>query len=269
MVLDIDKWLLFCAREYTNRTCGGYRSYIKVFDAWLAKNGGELTTDAINSYIDGLLLTGTKKRTVNVQLTVIKSYCKWYARTFKKENPAQCIKMVKQDPPDQRIVTEEEYAKVLAVAEGQERDIVVFIGNTGLRVHEFNSLRWSNVNPDFKFLSVVGKKRKVRIVPLNPTCQEILRRYKASDTSDGKLPFTRSTRFQVWSMCQRLAKKAGIPHFGPHALRHRFATLLMRQDISDYKISRALGHASPAITEEVYIHFRQQDIYGITDCIPN
>lgn len=269
MVLDIDKWLLYFARYYTDRTCQGYKCYIQVFDAWLTQEGASLTTQVIESYIDELIRVGTKKRTINVQLTVIKSYAKWYASHSNTENPARGIKMLRQDPPDQRVLTEEEYGKVLAIAEGQERDIVAFIGNTGLRVHEFNSLKWSSFTPDFKFLSVIGKKRKVRVVPLNATCQEILQRYKASGNGDGKLAFTRSSRWPVWNMCQRLAKKAGIPHFGPHALRHRFATALMREDISDYKISKVLGHSSPAITEQVYIHFRQQDISGITDCLPN
>lgn len=266
MVLQIDNWLAFCARYYTASTQVLYRAYIKEFDQFLANDGGVFTTKALDAYIDGKLRDGMKKRTINVRLTVIKSYAKWYASHFQVENPARPIKMLRQDPPNQRVLSEKEYVKVLAVAQGQDRDIIVFLGNTGLRLAEFISLKWSNIDPEFKFLSVVGKGIKPRVIPLNAACQEILRRLP----SEVETPiFVHGSRCRVQRLCKRLAKKAGIPKFGPHSLRHRFATELMRQGVSIYKISKILGHASIAITESVYIHFCQEDTFGITDCLSN
>lgn len=266
MGLQISNWLAFCARYYTARTQELYAAYIKEFDGYLANDGDIFTTQSLDAYIDGKLRDGMKKRSINVRLTVIKSYAKWYASHFHVENQAKPIKMLKQDPPNQRVLSEREYVKVLAIAQGQDRDIIVFLGNTGLRLAEFISLKWANIDPDLKFLSVVGKGNKIRVIPLNDVCREILRRLP----QDVETPiFAHGSRYRVQRLCKRLAKKAGIPRFGPHSLRHRFATELMRQGVSIYKISKILGHASIAITEQIYIHFCQEDTFGITDCLPN
>jgi integrase/recombinase XerD len=266
MSLHVSDWLAFCARHYTARTQELYAAYIKEFDQYLANDGGVFTTKALDAYIDEKLRGGMKKRSINVRLTVIKSYAKWDARTNHVDDPTDSVIHLRQDPPNQRVLSEREYQKVLAVAQGQDRDIIVFLGNTGLRLAEFISLKWANIDPDLKFLSVVGKGVKIRVIPLNDACREILHR-QPQDIETAI--FAHGSRYRVQRLCKRLAKKAGIPKFGPHSLRHRFATELMRQGVSIYKISKILGHASIAITEQVYIHFCQEDTFGITDCLPN
>ena len=53
---------------------------------------------------------------------------------------------------------------------------------------------------------------------------------------------------------QRALKRLGLPQRRFHDLRHTFATLAIEagEDIS--VVSRALGHASVAITADVYMH---------------
>jgi len=60
---------------------------------------------------------------------------------------------------------------------------------------------------------------------------------------------------------------AGIERFGPHAIRHFFATRLMRQGVPLAKISKILGHASIKTTEQIYIHWLPKDVLGLTDCL--
>ncbi|MBP7053982.1 MAG: tyrosine-type recombinase/integrase [Phycisphaerae bacterium] len=266
--MEIEKWLAYCQRYYTPRTIRLYRSCITQFETYLSNDGNQLTSEAIDAYIGDRLAVGWSKRYVNCNLSVIKSYCRWCSEHYHETNQASSIPMLHEDPPKQRVLSDEEYQKILAAISGRDKDIIVFLANTGLRVSEFTSLTWEDITSDFKSLSVVGKGRKVRMIPLNQTCRDILAKYKSQGMT-GRLPFSRMHRVNVGKICMRVAKKAGIAQFGPHACRHCFATQLMRRGVSIYKISKILGHASIAVTEKVYVHFCQQDVLGITDCLDN
>ncbi len=50
----------------------------------------------------------------------------------------------------------------------------------------------------------------------------------------------------------RVLKRAGLPHFSPHSLRHTFASLLLQQGESPVYVQRQLGHASIKLTVDTY-----------------
>ncbi|MFI9840699.1 tyrosine-type recombinase/integrase [Nonomuraea sp. NPDC051941] len=52
----------------------------------------------------------------------------------------------------------------------------------------------------------------------------------------------------------RLAKKTGLGHWHPHELRHSSASLMLAQGTPLHAVSEVLGHASIAITKNVYGH---------------
>jgi integrase len=56
-------------------------------------------------------------------------------------------------------------------------------------------------------------------------------------------------------------------NFGAHAVRHYFATQLIRKGVNIYKVSKILGHSSVQITESTYVHLMPVDLLGITDVL--
>ena len=56
---------------------------------------------------------------------------------------------------------------------------------------------------------------------------------------------------------ERLLKKAGLPHFPLHALRHTYATLARRQGMDIKVLSDRLGHSTVTITIDLYQHVPQ------------
>ena len=46
----------------------------------------------------------------------------------------------------------------------------------------------------------------------------------------------------------------GMPHLTPHGLRHQYATAAREAEIPMGIISKNMGHASVAITEDIYAH---------------
>jgi integrase len=50
----------------------------------------------------------------------------------------------------------------------------------------------------------------------------------------------------------RLCERAGLGHWHPHELRHSGASLMLAQGTPLHVVSEVLGHASIAITKDVY-----------------
>ena len=57
----------------------------------------------------------------------------------------------------------------------------------------------------------------------------------------------------------RLCEQAGLEHWHPHELRHSGASLMLAQGTPLHVVSDVLGHASIAITKDVYGHLLEGD----------
>jgi len=53
---------------------------------------------------------------------------------------------------------------------------------------------------------------------------------------------------------KKMLKEVGVPHLTPHGLRHQYATAAREAGVDMGIISRNMGHASVAITEDIYAH---------------
>jgi len=249
----IDNWFQYCLRYYTSRTCGHYRMVLHSFNNFLAQDGKKLSTEAIEKYIDSIL-QDRKVATANRHLVPIKSFCRWRAEHYHINNPASKVKLLKEETPQQRVLSDKEYEKVLATVKGIDKAIIQFLANTGLRKTEFRKLTDENIGVGFIHLE--GKGRKTRLIPLNNICKNILVKYKSIKPLIGKYP----GREGLYWCCKKAARQAEIKKFGPHSLRHFFATRLMRADVPLIKISKLLGHSSIRTTERIYIHWIPDDL---------
>jgi integrase len=63
-----------------------------------------------------------------------------------------------------------------------------------------------------------------------------------------------------WDHWKAATATAGLAGLVPHDLRHTVATNLIRENVPLGKVSQLLGHASSAITEEIYVHRQPQDL---------
>ncbi len=65
----------------------------------------------------------------------------------------------------------------------------------------------------------------------------------------------------------KLAQKAGLGHWHPHELRHSGASLMLAQGTPLHVVSDVLGHASIAITKDVYGHLMEGDKRAAAEAI--
>lgn len=250
-------FLQHCKR-HTVRTQQHYRMVMKRFIESLPKTAGriqQIEAAHIQEYLYQLRDDGSINRTLNAHLTAIKSFCKFYSGRYRLNNPAAEVKMMVEEPPNTRFLQPGEFEKIMEAATPLAKDRLLFLAHTGLRATEFYELKPHSVSSDTSILTVEGKGRKRRHVPLNQTAREILPRIEPA------------TPNALLLMCYRIASKAKIPQFGPHAFRHLFATQLLLKGVPIALVSKMLGHASIRTTEQTYAHILRGDLANATDVL--
>jgi integrase len=157
---------------------------------------------------------------------------------------------------------------------------------TGLRRGELAGLRWEDVDFDNKRISirrsrvVVGygnvvlsepkTSRGRRVLPLDAVVVDALRAHRGRQLEerlalgpgydgDGRTLFTHEEGRalhpdQISYRFKKAAKAAGLPPIRLHDLRHTYATLALQAGVPLWAVSDILGHASIAITSDVYRH---------------
>jgi len=259
-------WLKYIQRRCTPQTSNYYADVMNRFMVQAPQKLSDLCSHHIEDYIDSVLQT-CAPRTANTHLVVVKSFCRWLSARHGSPNVAEPVDKLRVAPVDPRVISEEEYTLLIDGTAGPTRDAIQFLANTGLRRREFCNFTRANIGPDCEYLSIVGKGRKQRIIPCNNVVRELLGKPENARSAP---VFVRRYNQSIFALNWRfrsLANKFNIPCFGPHALRHYFATRLMRLGVPISKVSLILGHASIRTTEQIYIHFVPADLIGVTDCL--
>lgn len=244
-------------KRHTPRTQQHYKMVINLFVRNIPKSIiriHQIDSHHIQEYLYQRRDLGVINRTLNAHLTVLKAFCRFYSEKFHIANPASAVKMLTEDPPDNRFLTKDEYLKVLAIASPLAKNRIIFLANTGLRASEFTSLTADCVNPQATTITVTGKGRRRRTVPLNKSARAVLPDLQPASRKALHLQFS------------ALAKKAEMPSFGPNALRHYFGTQLLLKGVAASKIAKLMGN-SVRIIEKHYSHILTADIAGITDVL--
>jgi integrase len=124
------------------------------------------------------------------------------------------------------------------------------------------------ITPGRRSLVIVGKGGKKREIPLNQVAKDLLAKYddRINFSKNGKKRGPISTN-RLWNGCVTLARQIGIDDFGPHSLRHYFATALILRGIDLSIVSKLLGHSSILTTERHYIHIIPTYLRDITEVL--
>jgi integrase/recombinase XerC len=135
--------------------------------------------------------------------------------------------------------------------------LLTLLYGAGLRISEALSLKRGDV-PLAETLTILGKGRKERVVPVLPLLREAIGDYAA------KIPFTAAPSAPLFlsrrgkpmsareaqGLMQKLRGRLGLTERAtPHALRHSFATHLLQGGGDLRSVQELLGHASLSTTQ--------------------
>ena len=166
-------------------------------------------------------------------------------------NPVRKVKFFKEFNTGARIVSPEEEEKLIRNAAPFMQDLIQFGLNTGLRIGEIFSLRWSSVDMHKGILNILAQKTgKTRVVPLNTEARRVLETWAMGKKNDfvfynhetGKPFVDLKTGFAL------ACRKAAITDVSWHTLRHTFASRLLDRGVDIVTVQQLLGHSTVTVT---------------------
>jgi integrase len=177
------------------------------------------------------------------------------------------------------IPSKEQVQRLLAMATGRLRPLIVTAVFTGMRASELRGLPWSAIDFDKRTIAVrqradewgtIGMPKSSagqREIPMSPTVLNTLRKWKPpcpKGELDLVFPNTVGKVQSLSNIAQRgwhpLQKKAGMvaangePLFNFHTLRHFFASWAIERGFTPKRLQALLGHSSIQMTFDRYGH---------------
>lgn len=193
-----------------------------------------------------------------------------------KDDPSELIDMPRLGRKLPEILTIEEIDQLIAAIDMSKSEshrnkaIIETLYSCGLRVSELVNLRFSDIYFEEKFIRVIGKGNKERLVPVSPSVEkeigiynEHIRRHQNIQPGNENIVFlnrrgAKLTRVMVFTIIKNLANHIGLTkNISPHTFRHSFATHLIEGGANLRAIQDMLGHES-ITTTEIYTHLDQR-----------
>jgi len=233
----------------------------------------ELTREELQSFLSRKLNSGLSWETVHhfkCGLSKILSAAEEWGCI--NENLAQKTKLPRRHHGAERaVLTPVQVRNLAAALNDPARSITLLLVLTGLRVGELLALRWGSIDLNVCVLRVCETvydghfdqpktKRSARIIPIGTETAEILSAIRPANVDPKTLVF--ATReglpLERWNLLRKhlkpTAKKLGLPDVTWHLLRHSHATMLDTVGTPLGTMQSLLGHSTPEITREIYLH---------------
>ena len=211
---------------------------------------------------------GLKQSSTARALSVVRGFFRWMQKQDLLEVPAlAAVRTPKVPRSVPRALRQDETAAILDAADLDSRPwvgkrdtaVLLLLYGCGLRLGEALSLRRRDAPaPGQDALTITGKGRKQRAVPLLPLVVSAIQDYLAAcpHALPGGGPLFVGLRGgplgprQVQQRGADLRHLLGLPQTAtPHALRHSFATHLLAESGDLRAIQELLGHASLSTTQ--------------------
>lgn len=256
---------------------------------------GELTLDRVTAAdVERLILTLRDKKlaesTVRTVYTILRAALDGAVRDqLISRNPAALVKRPRVEAREAKYVPVESTKSLLEAAKGlRYYPAVLLIAATGIRRGEVAALQWDDVDlvaGEFVVRRTLGRVKGIlvvttpktgkarRAIPLSPALVQLLKDHRVTQEQergtagslwqDNGLVFPTETGTPVdprnlLRTVQIAARKINANGVGVHSLRHSAAVAWLESGVHIKAVSDLLGHASIAITGDIYGHTSQE-----------
>ena len=207
---------------------------------------------------------GLSERTLARKLSAWRQYCGWLVQSGMMDNdPTFNLKAPRLPERLPKALPQEELNHMLDSEPADDglavRDHALFelMYGSGLRLSEIHGLDLGDVLLDEGWVSVTGKGRKERQVPLSGKSVEALRAYLSERVAaDGETALftgkngTRLGQRQIQKRLQAWAVRQGSgQHISPHMMRHSYASHLLQSSRDIRAVQELLGHSNLSTTQ--------------------
>lgn len=273
----MEKYLRYLklGRNYSENTLDAYKNDLRKLIEYVNSQNisvFDVKLDDLQNFTATLVDLGITPRSQGRILSGVRSFYKFLiADGYMDEDPTELLEWPKigEHLPDVLSVKEVdmmENAIDLTKWEGQRnKTIIEVLFSCGLRVTELVTLHISDLFLDDKFIRILGKGKKERLVPISDSAIKELKFWFADrnlmEIKPGEEDYvflnrrgSHLTRVMIYLMIRKLAAAAGIKkNISPHTLRHSFATALLEGGANLRAIQEMLGHEGIGTTQ-IYTH---------------
>ena len=281
MDADVERFLthLVVERRASENTVAAYRRDLTRFVGSL----GEIPTARIKShhvqqFAGTLHARGLSPRTIARHLSSVRSFFDYLVRHREVgANPASGVRAPKQRErlpktldPDQTAQLFSERAE--SAIEVRDRAMLELLYGSGIRLAELVDIDIRDLDLANGFVTVTGKGRKTRVVPIGKAALDAVEAWLAKrPEASGREPLFTSrgrARMSARNVQLRLKKIAarttGNDGVHPHLLRHSFASHLLESSGDLRAVQELLGHADISTTQ-IYTHLDFQHLAKVYD----
>jgi len=261
---------LHVEKGHSENTLISYRRDIKEYMEYLKKNNIPAEKAVANHIEDYLFSLNERLVSASIAraLAAIKSFYNFLLLDdIVDSNPADDINTPKIPEKLPSVLSRREVEQLINAAEnGKDRLIIELFYATGARVSELINLKVENFDFEEGWVSIFGKGRKERFIPLGKNMRNLILNYiKLKELKPSSFLFSKKngkkiTREGVWKIITKCSKKAGInKEVTPHTLRHTFATHLLENGADLRIIQELLGHSN-IDTTQIYTHVNRKNM---------
>ncbi len=263
-------------RGLSENTIASYRSDLADYARYLEKSGvngpQQVNAKLVERYLGDAVIAGLSARSTNRRLSCLRGFHTYLLNSSDdpriRGNPTlhQRSRDYVRRLPD--VLAVHEVERLLEAVDSSTplgvRDRAMFetAYGAGLRVSEIITLEVTNIFAEDRFIRVLGKGSKERVVPIGRFALEWIGRYRESVRPGlaAKAPPSgvlflnsrgrRLSRMGYWKILQKTVARSGIrDRVKPHSLRHSFATHLLEAGADLRTVQEMLGHADIATTQ--------------------
>jgi integrase len=204
--------------------------------------------------------------TINRELAFLKRVFSWGMQNeMISKNPARYVKLEKENNIRDRVLSEQEFQRLLEVSPLHLQQIMIVAYYTAMRKGEILGLRWDEV--DFKAgLIRLGagrtKTNEARRIPLAPEIVEMLREKKRSKTTPFVFVYAGEPIDDVKTSFGTARRAAGLEDFRFHDFRHTAITNWRRAGHDFFTIMAATGHTTMSVFQR-YNTISDDDLHSL------
>ena len=153
----------------------------------------------------------------------------------------------------------------------RNQSLIMLFFTSGLRLEELQSIKLKDIDFTNKTIRVVGKGNKERLANFDTKTKDLmikylksLQKYPLIKTNFNNNLFVNEknknlSRYNIQYLVMQNLKTLTLNSYGPHALRHSFATHLLNSGVELSAIKSLLGHENLASTQ-IYTHVSVQKL---------
>lgn len=260
---QIAAYLNWCEFEknMTKQTMRSKRYILKSFKQNINRNDArKITNDDFSEWRQIQMHRGVAPSTVNNRIAHAVAFFKYLLRTGAKlKINLSAIDLCNVPEAEVQFFDREQIETVKQMCKGNRDYLLVTLKfETGLRIHELAKLTVEDFTDCH--LKVLGKGRVRRSTFILPETRKVLDKWIAQNDIQIGYIFPSPVEYDkhlsvdmIRLILKQAFQRAGIENFNPHALRHTFATELIRGGADLPTVQKLLGHKDPKTTSR-YVH---------------